>query len=83
MRRRSSAPRPAATARAARASVSSTPRAAASSSSSWRSSPSRAVRAKSHPKSSRVRIEPSTIMIAPAVFWSAPGEMPCARSPAA
>ena len=53
MRRRSSAPRPAATARAARASVSSTPRAAASSSSSWRSSPSRAVRAKSHPKSSQ------------------------------
>ena len=29
------------------------------------------------------RIEPSIIMIAPAAFWSAPGEMPCARSPAA
>ena len=47
----------------------------ARSSSSWRSSPSRALRRNSQPNRQIVRIEPSTIMIEPAAIWS-----PAARS---
>src|SRR5215218_9613073 len=79
--RRSSAPRPAPTARAARDSLSSSPLRSAYSSSSWRSSASRAVFRNSQPNRTIVRMLPSIIMIVPAMPWSLSGEIPQLASP--
>ncbi len=82
-RRRSSGPRPAAAARAARCSLSGTSRRSARSISSWRSVSSRAHWITIQMKTASMAMLPWIIRIAPARLWSVSGEMPWAASPSA